>query len=318
MDRRTLDILAAAIRELEEGSDLESCLRRHPADAGAIRKHLELRASIEATPGLEPDQAAVARGRQAMLSALGLREKGRRIVPRLLLAATVKVAAVALGALLLTGVAAAASGALGGPSLTGNVLSSVGIARTTVTQTTNAATSLPTAGSQPGVASAAGGANHGSNGSATGSSHGDDGGNSVAAVGTHFTSDSAGGGHGQTPRAGSGVDDATEPAEPARTRRPTGGPGASANHGDDNGDENHGPTPTPTPTPTPGPQITASPLAEPQGEGHEGDHNDNASASPAPEATETPEPTETPQPSPSPSKDDNGGDNSGDIGHHNK
>src|SRR5712692_5376287 len=126
MDSKLRKMLASCIREMESGASMESCLERFPAHADALRGHLELRQSLLTGAKANPVQFAMVRGRQAML--VGLAEKGRgSMAPNFMTSTLARAAVFVVGALLLSGAAAGASAALGGPNPARDALDSVGV-----------------------------------------------------------------------------------------------------------------------------------------------------------------------------------------------
>ncbi|MGQ9572909.1 MAG: hypothetical protein ACUVV3_06965, partial [Dehalococcoidia bacterium] len=129
MDRELRKILAACIEQLEAGfSDIEGHLQRYPTRAEDLRRYLELWQRLDATAREEPDQQALLRGQQEMLVTLAEMKGGaRRMIPTFLTLGAAKVAAVVVGALVMTGAAAGVSAALGGPNIADHMLSAVGV-----------------------------------------------------------------------------------------------------------------------------------------------------------------------------------------------
>ena len=129
MDKKLRNILTECIRDIETGArDMDGCLERYPERAAELRPHLELWTSLDAAPMAKPGFAGQQRGQQQLLAALSDMQKRaeRRMIP-FLTPALVKAAAVVAGVVLLTGGAAGASAALGGPNVAGDVLSGIGI-----------------------------------------------------------------------------------------------------------------------------------------------------------------------------------------------
>ena len=129
MDRKLRKILTECIQDVETGArDIEGCLQRHPDRAVDLRPHLELWRGLNAAAKAQPNSGSQQRGQQQLLGALADMEKRgeRRMIP-FLTPALAKAAAVVAGVMLLTGGAAGASAALGGPNVAGDVLSGIGI-----------------------------------------------------------------------------------------------------------------------------------------------------------------------------------------------
>jgi len=126
MDSKLRKILTDCIGDIETGArDVEGCLQRHPDRAAELRPHLELWRHLSAAPKAEPNFGSRQRGKQQLLGALSDMERGTdkgKMIP-----AVAKVAVVMAAAALLVGGAAGASAALGGPDITDDVLSTVGI-----------------------------------------------------------------------------------------------------------------------------------------------------------------------------------------------
>ncbi len=126
MDSKLRKLLTDCIRDIETGArDVESCLQRHPDGAAELRPHLELWSDLNAAAKAQPNFGSQQRGKQQLLGALADVERGRdkgQMIP-----AVAKVAVVMAAAALLVGGAAGASAALGGPNITDDVLSTVGI-----------------------------------------------------------------------------------------------------------------------------------------------------------------------------------------------
>ena len=129
MDRKLRKILTECIRDVETGArDIEGCLQRHPDRAVELRPHLELWRGLNAAAKAQPNSGSQQRGQHQLLAALSDMDKRgeRRMIP-FLTPAVAKAAAVVAGVVLLTGGAAGASAALGGPNVAGDVLSGIGI-----------------------------------------------------------------------------------------------------------------------------------------------------------------------------------------------
>ncbi len=126
MDSKLRKILTDCIGDIETGSrDVEGCLQRHPDRAAELRPHLELWSRLNAAAKAQPNFGSQQRGKQQLLGALSDMERGTdkgKMIP-----AVAKVAVVMAAAALLVGGAAGASAALGGPDITDDVLSTVGI-----------------------------------------------------------------------------------------------------------------------------------------------------------------------------------------------
>ncbi len=126
MDSKLRNTLTECIRDIETGArDVEGCLQRHPDRAADLRPHLELWSRLNAAAKAQPNFGSQQRGRQQLLAALADMERGKdkgKMIPAVARAAVVMAAAA-----LLVGGAAGASAALGGPDITDDVLSTVGI-----------------------------------------------------------------------------------------------------------------------------------------------------------------------------------------------
>ncbi len=126
MDSKLRKLLTDCIGDIETGArDVEGCLQRHPDRAAELRPHLELWSRLNAAAKAQPNFGSQQRGKQQLLGALSDTERGSdkgKMIP-----AVAKVAVVMVAAALLVGGAAGASAALGGPDITDDVLSTVGI-----------------------------------------------------------------------------------------------------------------------------------------------------------------------------------------------
>ena len=126
MDSKLRKILTECIRDIETGArDVEGCLQRHPGRAAELRPHLEMWSGLNASAKAEPNFGSQQRGRHQLLGALSDMERGkdkRKMIP-----AVARVVVVMTAAALLVGGAAGASAALGGPDVSGHVLSTMGI-----------------------------------------------------------------------------------------------------------------------------------------------------------------------------------------------
>jgi hypothetical protein len=126
MDSKLRKILTECIRDIETGArDAESCLRRYPDRAAELRPHLELWSGLNAAAKAQPNYGSQQRGKHQLLGALADMERGTdrgQMIP-----AVARVAVVMAAAALLIGGAAGASAALGGPDVSGHVLSTMGI-----------------------------------------------------------------------------------------------------------------------------------------------------------------------------------------------
>ncbi len=126
MDSKLRKILTECVRDIETGArDVEGCLQRHPDRAAELRPHLELWSRLNAAAEAQPNFGSQQRGKQQLLGALSDMERGTykgKMIP-----AVAKIAVVMVAAALLVGGAAGASAALGGPDITDDVLSTVGI-----------------------------------------------------------------------------------------------------------------------------------------------------------------------------------------------
>ncbi len=128
MDSAFYRTLAEALKQIDGGADPERVIARFPDQAEALRRHLGLWQELGATPRAEADAAAIARGRQAMLSAVAAQDGGQPMIPAILSSSLLKAAAMATGVLLLLGSAAGVSAALGGPDVAGGSLRVMGVA----------------------------------------------------------------------------------------------------------------------------------------------------------------------------------------------
>ena len=127
IDRQLRQALSECIQAMDSGDDLESCLERYPGRADEMRRHLQLWLDLRASAKPEPNQESVRQGQQRLLATLdGDRGRERRMAP-FLTATALRAAAALAGVALLVGGAAGASAALGGPDVTDEVLSTVGI-----------------------------------------------------------------------------------------------------------------------------------------------------------------------------------------------
>ncbi len=126
MDSKLRNTLTECIRDIETGArDVEGCLQRHPDRAAELRPHLEMWSGLNAVAKAQPNFGSQQRGKQQLLGALSDMERGTdrgKMIP-----AVAKVAVVMVAAALLIGGAAGASAALGGPDVSGHVLSTMGI-----------------------------------------------------------------------------------------------------------------------------------------------------------------------------------------------
>ena len=126
MDNKLRKILTECIRDIETGAlDVEGCLQRYPDRAAELRPHLTLWSGLNTSAKAQPNFGSQQRGRQQMLGALSDMERGpdnRKMIP-----AVARVVVVMAAAALLVGGAAGASAALGGPDITDDVLTTVGI-----------------------------------------------------------------------------------------------------------------------------------------------------------------------------------------------
>ena len=129
MDKKLRTILTECIRDIETGArDITGCLERYPERAEELRPHLELWSGLDASSPARPNFAGQQRGQERLLAAISdMQRRGdKRMIPWLT-PALAKAAAVLAGVVLLTGGAAGASAALGGPNVAGDVLSGIGI-----------------------------------------------------------------------------------------------------------------------------------------------------------------------------------------------
>jgi hypothetical protein len=129
MDRKLRKILTESIRDIETGAlDVEGCLQRHPDRAVDLWPHLELWRGLDAAAKAQPNSGSQQRGQHQLLAALSdMETRGKRRMIPFLTPALVKAAAVVAGVVLLTGGAAGASAALGGPNVADEVLTAVGV-----------------------------------------------------------------------------------------------------------------------------------------------------------------------------------------------
>ena len=141
MDSKLRKILTECIRDIETGArDVEDCLKGHPDRAAELRPHLELWQGLNAASKAQPNFGRQQRGQHQLQAALAEMDRGegdKRMIPFLTPALAKVTAAVAAAALLIGG-AAGASAALGGPDVTDEVLSGIGISNASDTGRDNA------------------------------------------------------------------------------------------------------------------------------------------------------------------------------------
>ncbi len=126
MDSKLRKILTECIRDIETGArDVEGCLQRYPDLAAELSPHLELWSGLNASAKAQPNFGSQQRAKHQLLGALSDME--RRTDNRKMIPAVARVVVVMAAAALLVGGAAGASAALGGPNITDDVLSTVGI-----------------------------------------------------------------------------------------------------------------------------------------------------------------------------------------------
>jgi hypothetical protein len=128
MDSELRNILAQCISDMDRGTGVEDCLKRHPARAQDMRPHLEAWRALSGVSLKQPPSASFDRGRQVMFAALTTGSHTTRPLSPLRLApAWATVAGGIVAAVLLLGGAAGTSAALGGPDVAGDVFDAVGV-----------------------------------------------------------------------------------------------------------------------------------------------------------------------------------------------
>lgn len=118
MDRRTRELLAQTLQEQEQWGASTAMAQLRPAQAAVLERHLDVWERLSAVRRHDLDPRAKAAGKERMLAALYSKSRrGRGVFSRLLLTPLVRSAVIVLGLLVLTGAAAGASAALGGPHI---------------------------------------------------------------------------------------------------------------------------------------------------------------------------------------------------------
>lgn len=125
MNRRTRQLLAQMVQQMEQSGPSAAIVQAGSAQTTALEHHLDVWDRLSAVRRIDLDPRDVAAGRERMLAALLSAPIRGRSVFSLLLTPILRSAAIVLGLLVLTGAAAGASAALGGP----HIWRTVGVSR---------------------------------------------------------------------------------------------------------------------------------------------------------------------------------------------
>src|SRR3990172_4993116 len=119
MDRRTREHLAQTLQQMDQRGALSAHPRPATAQAAVLQGHLDVWERLAAVRPVNPAPQVMAAGRERMISALAsAANPGRSNIFALLLVTPLALSAgIVLGLMLLTGAAAGASAALGGPQI---------------------------------------------------------------------------------------------------------------------------------------------------------------------------------------------------------
>jgi Arc/MetJ-type ribon-helix-helix transcriptional regulator len=129
MEQELRIILAACIQEIDsDSSDLEHCLKRYGNESEELRSHLELWLRFRSTEKAQRTEAALQKGRAALLAEAASMKGGMRgMINRWAASSFARAAAVLVAGVMVLGGGAGASAALGGPDPAGNALESIGV-----------------------------------------------------------------------------------------------------------------------------------------------------------------------------------------------